>query len=138
MDNNNLLARNFRTSASVITPVILAACLVCKWPAHMIGLALLACFVISSPSTLALHLFLWLSQRLRFQTGFTWMLLLAAIPIGSLVVAELFAAWVPGRTWIILALVAVSSYLALITNSLAISQIFNSTDHEREENNSID
>jgi len=66
------------------------------------------------------------------------MLLLAAIPIGSLVVAELFAAWVPGRTWIILALVAVSSYLALITNSPAISQIFNSTDHEREEINSVD
>jgi len=66
------------------------------------------------------------------------MLLLAAIPIGSLVVAELFAAWVPGRTWVVLALVALSSYLSLFTNSLTISQFFNSTGHEREENNSID
>lgn len=138
MDNNNLLAGNFRTSASVVTTVILAACLVCSWPAHMIGLALLACFVISSPSTLALHLFLWLSKKTRFQTGFSWMLLLSAIPVGSLVVAKLFAAWVPGRTWIILALVAVSGYLSLFTNSLTISQFFNSTGHEREENNSID
>jgi len=138
MNNNNLLARIFRSSASVIIPLVLAACMVFNWPLPMMVLAGLASIVISSPATFALHFFLWLSERARFQTAFIWMLLLASIPIGSLVAAKLFAAWVPGRTWLILVLVALSGYLALFVNSLSISQFFNSINYEREKNNSND
>ena len=138
MDNTNLLARIFKTSSAVIMPVILAACFLCKWPLTMIGLAMSACLVISSPATVALHFFLWLSRRGRLSVAFLWMLLLSTIPIGSVVVAELFADYVPGRTWIVLLLAALGGYVALLTNSFSVSRFFNPTDHEREENDFID
>lgn len=125
-------------SSVVIVPIILSACLVCQWPVTMIIIAMLASIVISSPAMLSLQVFVWLFQKIKFERIFIWMLLLSSIPILSLVVAWLFAEFVPGKIWFVLLLGMLSGYVGLLTNGLSVSQFFNSTQYEREENNSID
>jgi hypothetical protein len=138
MDKHIILLRVFRTSLLVIMPVILLACLLCNWPVVMILFAMAACMVISSAGTLSLQINLWLFQRTRFAVGFMWMLILASIPLISLMVASFSAAFVPGRTWLILLLATMSGYFGLFANSLSVSKLFNSFIYGRGDDSSND
>jgi hypothetical protein len=104
----------------------------------MILFAMAACMVISSAGTLSLQINLWLFQRTRFAVGFMWMLILASIPLISLMVASFSAAFVPGRTWLILLLATMSGYFGLFANSLSVSKLFNSFIYGRGDDSSND
>jgi hypothetical protein len=138
MNKHQTLSKVFKMSSMIIVPIVLLACLVCKWPVTMIVIALLASIVISSPAMLSLQVFVWLFQKTTFERGFIWMFLLSSIPVLSLIVAWMFADFVPGKIWFVLLLGMLSGYVGLLTNGLSVSQFFNSTPYERKENNSID
>lgn len=138
MNKHQILNRVFKKSSIVIVPIVLATCLVFKWPATMLLAAFLAAIVISSPAMISLNLFVWLFQKIKLETGFVWMLLLSSIPVLSLVVAWLSADFVPGKAWFVLLLGMLSGYVGLATNFISVSQFFKSTQYEREESNSID
>lgn len=133
-----ILTKVYRSSSMVIVPTILFLSLICKWPALMIVAAILASIVISSPATVLLHFMMWLSHRTNLQRGFIWMMLFAFIPVMSLVAACLFAAYVPGKVWFLLLLGMLSGYVGILSHGFSIAQLFNSSQDERDEYNSID
>jgi hypothetical protein len=104
----------------------------------MIVNAVLASIVISSPATISLQVFAWLFKKMRVEKSFMWMLLLASIPLTSLIIAWLFADFVPGKIGFILLLGMLSSYVGILAQGISVSQFFNSTEYERKENNTID
>ena len=133
-----ILTKVYKSSSMVIVPVMLLLCLVCKWPALMIGAAMLASVALSSPATVLLHFMMWLSQKINLERGFVWMVLFASIPLMSLVAACLFAAYVPGKVWFLLPLLIISGYVGIFTQGLSITKLFNSYKNEREEKDSVD
>jgi F0F1-type ATP synthase assembly protein I len=104
----------------------------------MISVAMLASAVISSPAAICLHIMMWVSQKSNLEKGFVWMVLMASIPLLSLVIAWLFADYVPGKVWFLLLLGMLSGYVGILSHGLSVAQIFNSSQNEREENNTID
>jgi len=135
---NEILVKIYKVSSMVIMPIIVSLCLVCKWPLTMIVNAVLASIVISSPATISLQVFAWLFKKMRVEKSFMWMLLLASIPLTSLIIAWLFADFVPGKIGFILLLGMLSSYVGILAQGISVSQFFNSTEYERKENNTID
>lgn len=98
----------------------------------MIALAMLASIVISSPATISLHFLMWLFKKLNLERSFVWMLLFASIPILSLVVAYLFADFVPGKIWFLLLLGMLSGYVGVLTHAISVAQVFNTDQNEKE------
>ena len=135
---NEILVKIYKVSSMVIMPIIVSLCLVCKWPLTMIVNAVLASIVISSPATISLQVFAWLFKKMRVEKSFMWMLLLASIPLTSLIIAWLFADFVPGKIGFLLLLGMLSSYVGILAQGISVSQFFNSTEYERKENNTID
>lgn len=116
---------------------MLFACLVCKWPLEMIGVAVLASAIISSPGTIALQVLAWLFQKIDCEKSFAWMLLMAFIPPLAFITAWLFADFVPGKLWLVLLLSTGSGYVGILSHAISVTQFFNPTQYEREENNTI-
>jgi hypothetical protein len=132
MKIHTILSKVYRSSATIIISTIVLACLVCKWPLAMTIAAVLASIVISSPSTISLHLMFLLTQKIRIGKGFMWMVLLASIPVTSFITALLFADFVPGKVWFLLLLGMVSGYAGILINGISLSQSFNSSEYESE------
>lgn len=132
MKENRILTRVYSASAAVIISVILLVCLFYKWHLIMIGAALLVSIVLSSPATLALHVLLWLSRKIKFEGSFPWMLLMATIPLLSLVVAWLFADYVPGEIGFLLCLGIISGYVGVLSHGISVAQFFNPRQNENE------
>ena len=132
METQTTLTKVYRSSSLVIMPLILLICLIFKWHWLMIALAMLASIVISSPATISLHLLMWLFKKLNLERSFVWMLLFASIPILSLVVAYLFADFVPGKIWFLLLLGMLSGYVGVLTHAISVAQFFNSYQNEKE------
>jgi O-antigen/teichoic acid export membrane protein len=132
MKENRILTRVYSASAAVIISVILLVCLVYKWHFIMIGAALLASIVLSSPATLALHALIWLSRKIKFEGSFPWMLLMALIPLLALLVAWLFADYVPGEIGSLLFLGIVSGYVGVLSHGISVTQFFNASENENE------
>jgi hypothetical protein len=138
MKTQIILSKVYRSSSLVIVPLILLVCLMFKWHVYMITIAMVGSIVISSPATIALHFMMWLSQKRTLERGFLWMVLFASIPLLSLIVACLFADYVPGKVWFLLLLGMLSGYIGILSNGISVAQFFNSNKDEREENNTID
>ena len=132
MKENRILTRVYVVSAVVITSAVLLICLFCKWHFAMIGIALLASIVLSSPATIALQILLWLSHKIKFEGSFSWMLLLSSIPVLALLVAWLFADYVPGRTGALFFLGLVSGYVGILSHGISVTQIFNALQNEND------
>lgn len=132
MKGNRILTKVYSASATVIISVILLVCLFYKWHFIMIGTALLASIVLSSPATIALHVLLWLSRKIKFEGSFPWMLLMASIPLLSLLVAWLFADYVPGEIDFLLCLGIVSGYVGVLSHGISVTQFFNAGENENE------
>lgn len=132
MNIHNILSKVYRSSAAVIVSTIILACLVCKWSLIMTVTAILASIVISSPTTISLHLVFLLTQKIRMEKSFVWMMLFSSIPVSSFIAAQLFADFVPGKVWFLLLLGIASGYAGILTNSVTVSQSFNSTEDERQ------
>ena len=132
MKENKILTRVYGVSAVVIMSAVLLLCLCCKWHFAMIGVALLASVVLSSPATIALQILLWLSYKIKFEGSFSCMLLLSSIPILALLVAWLFADYVPGKTSALLCLGIVSGYVGILSHGISVAQFFNAHQNENE------
>lgn len=132
MKENRILTRVYSVSAAVIISVVLLVCLFYKWHFIMIGVALLASIVLSSPATVALHALLWLSRKVKFEGSFPWMLLMASIPLLSLLVAWLFADYVPGETGFLLCLGVVSGYVGILSHGISVAQFFKTGENDSE------
>lgn len=132
MKENRILTRVYSASAAVIISVILFVCLFYKWHFITIGVALLASIVLSSPATLALHILLYLSRKIKFVGSFPLMLLMAAIPLLSLLAAWLFAEYVPGEIGFLLCLGIVSGYVGILSHGISVAQFFNPRQNENE------
>jgi hypothetical protein len=132
MKINNILSKVYRSSAAIIVSTIVLACFVCKWPLATTVVAVLASFVISSPSTISLHLLFLLTGKIRMKKGFVWMVLLASIPVSSFIAALLFADYVPGKVWILLLLGILSGYAGILMNGISVSEFFNPSENENE------
>lgn len=128
MKIHSILSKVYRSSAAIIVSTIILACLVCKWPLLMTITAILASIVISSPSTISLHLLFLLSEKRRMEKAFVWMVLLASIPLSSFIAAWLFADLVPGKTWVLLLLGMLSGYTGILINGISVSESLNSFD----------
>lgn len=138
MKIKSILTKVYWSSSMVIALVMLSLCLAFKWPVTLILLAMLASVVISSPATISLYFMIWLSQKRMLERSFLWMVLLASIPLLSLIFAFLFADYVPGKVWFLLLLGMLSGYVGILSNGISVAQFFNSNRDEREENNTID
>ena len=132
MKIDNILSKVYRSSAAIIVSTVVLACFVCKWPLVTTVTAVLVSIVISSPPTISLHLLFLLTQKIRLERGFVWMVLLASIPVSSFIVAWLFADFVPGKVWFLLLLGMLSGYAGVLINGISVSQFFNSSDYEKE------
>jgi hypothetical protein len=132
MNTNRILTKVYRASAMVIASVIGLACLVCKWPLFMIAVALLASVVLSSPAVVSLQLMVLISKKIKLERGFVWMILMACIPVLALLVAWLFADYVPGKTGFLLLLGIVSGYVGILSHGISVAQFFNSNQYEKE------
>ena len=132
METQTTLTKVYRSSSLVIMPLMLLICLIFKWHWLMIALATLASIVISSPATISLHFLMWLFKKLNLERSFVWMLLFGSIPILSLVVAYLFADFVPGKIWFLLLLGMLSGYVGVLTHAISVAQFFNSDQNEKE------
>jgi hypothetical protein len=137
MTQTTILSKVYGSSSIVIMTTVLLACLVCRWPLWMIAIALLASMIIGSPSMLSLQLLVWLVRGRSFQKSFAWMLLLASVPPFAFIAAWLFADFVPGKVWLLLLMGMASGYVGILTNGISITQLFNSIQYEREENDTI-
>src|SRR5690242_95309 len=104
METNQILTRVYSASAIVIASVLLLACIVYKWPLWMIAIAMLSSIVLSAPAMVSLQLLLWISQNVKLEKSFIWMVLMAFIPLLALLVAWLFADYVPGKTGFLMVL----------------------------------
>lgn len=133
-----IFAKVYRTSSLVIMPLMLLICLVFRWPAPMIAMAMVVSIVISSPATILLHLVWWLTQKCTIERSFIWMILLAFIPLLSFATAWLFADYVPGKVWFVLLLGMFSGYVGILGHGIHVAQVFNSDKDEREEDYSND
>jgi hypothetical protein len=138
MNTQNILLKVYRSSSLVIVPVMLLVCLLFKWPVLTTIAVALASIVISSPATVSLHLMVWLCRKLKVEKAFAWMVLLASIPLLSLIAACLFADYVPGKVWSLLLLGMLSGYVGILSHGICVAQFFNSCQNEREENDTID
>ncbi len=130
MNTNTILAKVYKSSATVIVSAMLLICFIFHWPIMMIGVTLLASLVISSPATILLHVLAWLTQKRKLEGGFIWMLLMAFIPLFALIAAWLCADFVPGKIWFLLLLGIVSGYVGILSHGISIAQFFNADDHE--------
>jgi hypothetical protein len=132
MKTNQILTKVYGTSTTVITSVVFLFCLLFKWNFTMVAVALIASIALSSPATVALHILLWLSHKIKFEGSFLWMLLMASIPVLALLVAWLFADYVPGKTGFRLCLGIVSGYVGILSHGVSVAQFFNSHQNENE------
>jgi hypothetical protein len=132
MKFHRILSKVYSLSTVVVVSIIMLACFVCKWSLLMTASAVLASTIISSPPAISLHLLFLLAQKIRMEKSFVWMVLLASIPVSSLIIGWLFADSVPGKLWFLLLLGMLSGYAAILMNSISVSQSFNSFDNERE------
>jgi len=132
MKENRILTRIYGASAIIIGSVVLLICLFYRWHFMMIVAALLASIVLSSPATLALQILLCLSRKIKFEGSFPWMLLMASIPLLALLVAWLFAEYVPGKTGFLLCLGMVSGYVGVLSHGISVAQIFNVHQNEND------
>ena len=133
MNKQIILSKVYSASSAVIVLVMLTTCMLFKWSPLMSTLTVLASLVISSPALFSLQILLWLSERIQFQKGFAWMLLLALIPPLALISGWLMADFVPGETWVLLLLGIFSGYVGILTHSISVTQFLKSGEHEREE-----
>jgi hypothetical protein len=81
---------------------------------------------------------MWLSRKANLERCFAWMVLLASIPMFSLLAVWLFAPYVPGKIWFLVPLVMFSGYVGILTNAFSVVQVLNPIQNEREEYNTID
>jgi hypothetical protein len=132
MKIHTILSKVYCSSAAIIVLTIVLACLVCKWPVAMTIAAVLASLVISSPSTVSIHLMFLLAQKIRIRKAFFWMVLFASIPVTSFITALLFAEFVPGKVWFLLLLGILSGYAGILINGITLSQSFNSSEYDSE------
>ena len=132
MKTNQILTKVYRASAMVIASVLLLACIIYKWPVMMIAIAMLASIVLSAPAMLSLQLLLWITQKVKLERGFIWMVLMAFIPLLALLVARLFADYVPGKTGFVMLLVMASGYSAILSCGISIAQFFKPDGYEKE------
>jgi len=132
MKKDKVLIRVYGASVLVIASIVVLTCIVCQWPLFMIGVAVLASIVLGSPATVSLQLLLWLSQKIKLERGFVWMILMASIPLLALLVAWLTADYVPGRTGFLLLLGIASGYVGILSHGLSVAQFFNSERYEKE------
>ena len=98
----------------------------------MIAVALLASIALGSPATFALQILLWLSRKIKLEGSFSWMLLMASIPLFSLLVAWLFADYVPGKTGVLFCLGIVSGYAGILTHGISVAQFLNAYQNEND------
>ena len=132
MKTNQILTKVYRASAMVIASVLLLACIIYKWPLLMIAIAMLASIVLSAPAMLSLQLLLWITQKVKLERGFIWMVLMAFIPLLALLVAWLFADYVPGKTGFVMLLGMASGYAAILSYGIPIAQFFKPDGYEKE------
>jgi FtsH-binding integral membrane protein len=132
MKTNSILTKVYSASAMVIVSVLLLACLIYKWPLLMVAIAMLASIVLSAPALVSLQLVLWLSQKIKLERGFVWMVLMAFIPLLALLLAWLFADYVPGKTGFLMLLGMASGYVAVLSYGISIAQFFNPNGYEKE------
>jgi hypothetical protein len=132
MIEHKILTRVYGVSVVVITSAVLLICLFCKWHFVMIGIALLACIVLSSPATIALQILVWLSHKIKFEGSFPWMLLLSSIPVLALFVAWLLADYVPGKTGALSCLGIASGYVGILSQGISVAQVFNTHQNEKD------
>ena len=66
------------------------------------------------------------------------MMLLASIPLLSFIAAVLFADYVPSKVWFLVLFGMLSSYVAVLRHGISVTQLFNSTQNEREESYTMD
>lgn len=130
MNKHTVLSKVYAASTMVIVSIVLLACLLCKWPVFMIMIAVLTSLVAGSPALFSLQILLWLSEKIRLQKAFAWMLLLAAIPPLALVVAWLVADYVPGKIWFLLLLGMAGGYIGMLRHAISVSQFFNPDQYE--------
>ena len=132
MKIHNLLLKVYRSSAAIIVSTTVLACLVFNWSLAMTITAVFASIVISSPPTISVHLMFLLTQNIRMDKGFVWIMIFASIPVSSFIAALLFADFVPGKVWFLLLLGIGSGYAGILINGISLSQSFNSSNHETE------
>jgi len=124
MEDYKILLKVYKISSLLIVCMVLLTCLLFEWPLSMIVLAVFAATVLASPALISLQIVIWLYHRINFEKTFTWMLLLSFIPLLSLVLASMFADFVPGKVWFILLLGMFGSYIALGKHAVSVSQLF--------------
>jgi MFS family permease len=132
MKKDKVLVRVYSASVLIMASIVVLICIVCQWPLFMIGVALLASIVLASPATVCLQLVLRLSEKIKLERGFVWMILMASIPLFALLVAWLTADYVPGRTGFLLLLGIASGYVGILSHGISVAHFFNSDRYEKE------
>lgn len=123
MKNEIVLSRIYGRSIGMVGSVFILACIVCNWPLQTTIQAVLACLLIAAPVTICVHFVLWLCGKVHVDTGFAWMLLLAALPPLHLITAKFLAVYVPGQTIFVLVVGLLSAYAAVLSHGPSISQL---------------
>jgi len=124
MKENRILVKVYTASSIIIVPIVLLTCFLCEWPLLMIIVALFASIIIVSPVLFSLQIVVLLFKRVQFRRSFMWMLLLSLIPLLSLLVAWMFADFVPGKIWFVLLVGMLGSYTGILKNGISVTQLF--------------
>lgn len=130
MKQNDILLRVYASAHLIVLSILLLVCLCLGYSEKLLLVELSASIPLCAPPVVALHLVFLLVQRTGLRGSAAWMLLLAALPLLSLLPAYFFAPLVPGNVLVLSGLILLSSYIGLLRNGTSIMKRFNTIYHE--------
>ncbi len=130
MKQNDILLRVYASANLIVFSILLLVCLCLGYNEKLLLVELSASIPLCAPPLIALHLVFTLVQRTGLRGSAAWILLLAALPLLSLLPAYFFAPLVPGNVLVLAGLILFSSYIGLLRNGTSIMKRFNTIYHE--------
>jgi hypothetical protein len=119
-------------SASVLTvgAILLSICVLLGYDLLLTLHVLSASIVISAPPVLALNTILWILAKVRLGSAASWMLVLASLPLMSLLPASLLVRALPGDQLVLMVICVLSGYAGIFSQAISITKLFNGLNYE--------
>ena len=127
-----ILFKGYAASVLTVGAILLCICILLGYDPLLTLHVLSASIVISAPPVVALNSILWILGKVRLGNGASWILLLASLPLLSVLPASMFVRALPGDQLVLTGLCIISGYAGIFSQAISITKLFNAFDYETE------